>query len=335
MFADVVSSTISDFENGGIRGTGELFPTVKIIYKAKEQIDSQYPIIVIADKIRICQVLSNLLSNANKSSIGKEAEGIKFIHVDVKKIEKNVDNLQYQKRNQPHEKQKLVIISIRDQGSGINTELRNKLFEKFATGSFGGTGLGLFISKNIVESHGGKLWFEDNKDGKGVTFYFTLPIFDGKPLESFDELHIKKAQKNITLNKNFLSRFINPDFSKYGEINKILLVDDDLDINRTLKKVLEEKGYIVNAFSNPLNALKEYKKNIYNIIILDIKMPHMSGFELYSEIRKMDNDVKVCFLTAGEINLDDNREIITNNLFLRKPIENDALLEAIDNIKNQ
>ncbi|HYO06345.1 MAG TPA: response regulator [Phototrophicaceae bacterium] len=111
------------------------------------------------------------------------------------------------------------------------------------------------------------------------------------------------------------------------------MVDDDIDINIALKKVLEDNGYIVDAFGNPLNALKGFKKNTYNLIILDIKMTHMSGFELYGEIRKIDNKVKVCFLTAGEINPDSNHEIIFNNLFLRKPIENKALLEAIENIK--
>ena len=136
------------------------------------------------------------------------------------------------------------------------------------------------------------------------------------------------------LKKNILSKFVHPKYSRYSDTKKILLVDDDLDINITLKKVLEEKGYIVNAFINQLNELKEYKKNVYNLIILDIKMPHMSGFELYDEIRKIDNKVKVCFLTAGEINPDNNREIIVNNLFLRKPIENEALLEAIKSIKD-
>nr|MDP9016677.1 ATP-binding protein [Thermoproteota archaeon] len=278
-----------------------------------------------ADKTRISQVLSNLLSNANKSSIGEAEEGIKFIHIDLKIIEDDEDRLQHQKTHHQNEKQRFVIISVRDQGSGINAELRKKLFEKFATGSYGGTGLGLFISKNIIESHGGKLWFEDNENGKGVTFYFTLPIFNEQSLKSFDYFHIPKEQKNIM-------KFIHPAYSKYGAIKKILLVDDDLDINITLKKVLEENGCIVNAFSNPLDALKEYKKNIYNLILLDIKMPHMSGFELYDEIRKMDDKVKVCFLTAGEISPDNNREIIPNNLFLRKPIENEALLEAIENI---
>ncbi|MEJ7640801.1 MAG: response regulator [Candidatus Nitrosocosmicus sp.] len=312
-----------------------MLPSVKIIYKSRDKTNDYDPIIVESDKTRISQVLSNLLSNANKSSIGEAEEGIKFIRIDLKRFEEyDNDGLQYQKPNHQHKKQRFVIISVRDQGSGINTELRKKLFEKFATGSFGGTGLGLFISKNIIESHGGNLWFEDNKDGKGVTFYFTLPIFNEQPLESFDNFNISKGQKNITLRKNILSKFVHPALSKCSNIKRILLVDDDLDINITLKKVLEEKGYIVNAFSNPLNALKEYKKNIYNLVILDIKMPHMSGFELYGEIRKMDDKVKVCFLTAGEISPDNNRDIINNNLFLRKPIENDALLKAIENIKD-
>ncbi|MDP8906749.1 MAG: ATP-binding protein [Thermoproteota archaeon] len=330
---DLVSSTISDFENGGIRGVGELLPSVKIIYKAKGQPINYDPVIVEADKTRISQVLSNLLSNANKSSIGGAEESIKFIRIDLKRLGEDGDGLRYQKTNHRHEKQRFVIVSVRDQGSGISTELRKKLFEKFATGSYGGTGLGLFISKNIIESHGGKLWFEDNEDGKGVTFYFTLPIVNEQPLKSIDYFHIPKGQKNITIKKNILSKIDHHDHSKYNDIKKILLVDDDLDINITLKKVLEDNGYIVNAFSNPLDALKEYKRNTYNLLILDIKMPHMSGFELYGEIRKMDNKVKVCFLTAGEISPDNNREIIVNNLFLRKPIENEALLEAIENIR--
>jgi CheY-like chemotaxis protein len=332
---DVVSSTISDFENGGIRGVGELLPSVKIIYRSKEQIPNYDPFIVESDKTRISQVLSNLLSNANKSSIGEAEGGIKFIRIDLKRIEEyNKDSLQDKKPNHNHKKQRFVVVSVRDQGSGINKELRRKLFEKFATGSYGGTGLGLFISKNIIESHGGKLWFEDNQDGKGVTFYFTLPLFNEQPLESFNDFQISSGQKNIKLKKNILSRFVHPAPSKSSNAKKILLVDDDFDVNITLKKVLEEKGYVVDAFSNPQNALKEYKKNTYDLVILDIKMPNMSGFELYEEIRKMDDKVKVCFLTAGEINPDNDRDIIINNLFLRKPIENDALLEAIENIKD-
>ena len=69
-------------------------------------------------------------------------------------------------------------MSIKDTGSGIQPELMPKLFSKFATNSHLGTGLGLFISKSIIEAHGGKIWAENNVNGKGATFYFTLPTLN-------------------------------------------------------------------------------------------------------------------------------------------------------------
>jgi signal transduction histidine kinase len=330
---EVIASTISDYENGTIKGIGELLPTVKIIYRSKDKTYNNDPIIVKADKTRINQVLSNLLSNANKSSIGMEKEGIKYIYVGLRRTTENNGNPHRIGHDQQQEKQTFAIINVRDQGSGISMDLRKKLFEKFATGSYGGTGLGLFISKNIIEAHGGKLWFEDNNDGKGVTFYFTLPLRNEKPLRASNEIPVVNQQNKTPSKRNFASRHVYPACSKYSIIKRILLVDDDLDINITIKKILEDNGYFVNVFSNPISALKEYQKNLYNLIILDVKMPHLNGFELYREIKKIDKSVKFCFLTAGEINLDGNGDIINNNLFLRKPIENDTLLDAIENIK--
>ncbi len=111
-------------------------------------------IFVDADKDRITQVVSNLLSNALKFT--KEGK----IYVNVK--EKNVN--------------KQVIVSIKDIGYGIDREMIPRLFTKFASKSFEGTGLGLYISRSIVEAHGGTIWAEDNDDGtKGATFSFSLP----------------------------------------------------------------------------------------------------------------------------------------------------------------
>jgi two-component system, OmpR family, sensor histidine kinase VicK len=70
-------------------------------------------------------------------------------------------------------------VSIADTGSGINEDIFAKLFSKFATKSFSGTGLGLYISKSIVEAHGGRIWAENNKDKVGATFMFTLPVVSG------------------------------------------------------------------------------------------------------------------------------------------------------------
>ena len=71
---------------------------------------------------------------------------------------------------------KEATVSVKDSGIGIDLEIVPRLFEKFASKSFQGTGLGLFISRSIIEAHGGRMWAENNSDGKGATFYFTLPI---------------------------------------------------------------------------------------------------------------------------------------------------------------
>ena len=74
------------------------------------------------------------------------------------------------------DRKKEVLVSVTDTGSGINSEIFGRLFSKFASKSYQGTGLGLFICKSIVEAHGGKIWAENNSDGKGATFSFSLPI---------------------------------------------------------------------------------------------------------------------------------------------------------------
>ena len=125
-------------------------------------------IIVEADRERITQVISNLLSNAIKFTRNiKGVEENMAIVVDVKKMkDQNEDDV--------------IVVSVKDSGLGIDPEVLPKLFERFVSKSFSGTGLGLFISKSIVEAHGGKIWAENNKDGKGATFSFSLPVVNNK-----------------------------------------------------------------------------------------------------------------------------------------------------------
>lgn len=325
--SDLILNYIGDFENSLKKKSEDLPNPIKIIYnKLPEQNNNFYSTIVEADKIRIGQVLSNLLSNAIKSVIDTEEKKTKIIYINLKIVEKRKQKLLhiYSHKQKPVEcchEEAIAMIGIQDEGSGIKSELRPRLYEKFATGSTDGTGLGLFISKSIIESHGGQLWFEDNKDGKGVTFYFTLPIFNSNRKE--DETIITK---NISSINSFNA------YSKDDEKMRILLVDDDEDINITLKKVLEEKGYKIKTYGNPIKALENFKKNLYNLIIIDIKMPQMNGFEFYNNIRKIDDKVKICFLTAGEMYSDKYYEIFSSNLYLQKPIENEVLLKIIENI---
>ena len=82
---------------------------------------------------------------------------------------------------------------------------------------------------------------------------------------------------------------------------RILVVDDEPDVNITLRKVLEKNGFIVDSYENPFLALDNFKPHYYYLVILDIKMPKMSGFSFYREIKKLDQKMKVCFLTAGSV----------------------------------
>jgi two-component system, OmpR family, sensor histidine kinase VicK len=121
---------------------------VKIVFTPKDDF------LVVADKGRLVQVISNLMNNAIKFTV----KGT--ITVRTKKKEENDE----------------IIVSIKDTGSGIDPEMMARLFSKFATKSQTGTGLGLFVSQNIVEAHGGRIWAENNSDGRGSTFSFSLPL---------------------------------------------------------------------------------------------------------------------------------------------------------------
>src|SRR5919198_5917138 len=125
--------------------------------------------------------------------------------------------------------------------------------------------------------------------------------------------------------------------------NRILLVDDEPDISLVYRLVLEQNGFKVDSFTDPLLALSNFKPNLYDLAILDIKMPGMNGFQLYREIKKIDSKVKVCFLTASEMYYEEYRknevveeEDVTaldkDHLFLLKPLSNQDLLQKINKI---
>ncbi|HEY9386521.1 MAG TPA: HAMP domain-containing sensor histidine kinase [Nitrososphaeraceae archaeon] len=142
---DIISSITEDYRNQ----IGKANVSLEVLYDNHNNNDL---LEVEADKGRITQVISNLLSNA-----------IKFTNEGVISI------ISEKKDSQ-------VIVSIKDTGKGIDEEIFPKLFTKFTSKSFAGTGLGLFISKSIVEAHGGKIWAENSPDGKGATFAFSLPL---------------------------------------------------------------------------------------------------------------------------------------------------------------
>jgi DNA-binding response OmpR family regulator len=114
---------------------------------------------------------------------------------------------------------------------------------------------------------------------------------------------------------------------------RILVVDDESDLTLFYRMSLEYHGFEVETFNDPRKALSNFKTGYYDLIILDIKMPNMDGFELYTEIRKRDKKVKVCFLTASELYYKEFRmkeySAIDKSLFIRKPIGNEEMLKEI------
>jgi DNA-binding response OmpR family regulator len=115
--------------------------------------------------------------------------------------------------------------------------------------------------------------------------------------------------------------------------NRILVVDDEPDLTQVSTLALEYHGFKVDSFNDPQEALSKYRPGLYDLVILDIKMPKMDGFELYQEIKKKDNNANVCFLTASEQYYEEFRKkdylALDRNLFIRKPIENEELVRQI------
>jgi two-component system, OmpR family, sensor histidine kinase VicK len=151
LIANVIQDNVNHIEKENL--------DIKILYNFKKDVTESLPID--ADRDRITQVISNLLDNAIKFT-SKEKEGVISVSAE--------------RRKNGSKQEEEVIVSIKDTGEGINPEIQPRLFTKFATRSFSGTGLGLYISKSTVEAHGGRMWAENNPEGKGATFTFTLPV---------------------------------------------------------------------------------------------------------------------------------------------------------------
>ncbi|MGB8188360.1 MAG: sensor histidine kinase [Nitrososphaeraceae archaeon] len=146
---DLILSIVEDHQKQMQKSDGN----VKLLYEPEIKTEEEKPILVQADRERITQVVWNLLNNAQK-----------FTKHGTISISTRVTDRE-------------VIVSVKDTGEGIDPKIRPKLFSRFATNSSQGTGLGLYISKSVVEAHGGRMWADDNIDRRhGATFYFSLPV---------------------------------------------------------------------------------------------------------------------------------------------------------------
>ncbi|HXT83327.1 MAG TPA: hybrid sensor histidine kinase/response regulator, partial [Verrucomicrobiae bacterium] len=222
------------------------------------------------DKEKLNQVVFNLLDNACRFSMENNA----------KTGEVNVTCETFKD---------YALVKIIDNGPGIDPEVLPKIFTKFASKSKNGTGLGLFICKNLIESFGGKIWVQssytmqkqDNiskdiypfnhlNEDKGTTIVFSIPL----------NLKINNNHKTNIIDNNQKSKNHN------NKPRKILILDDESDLTITYRIGLESIGFKVDAYNDPIEALSKFIPNYYDLLLLDIRMPKMNGLEFYTCIKK-------------------------------------------------
>ena len=225
-----------------------------------------------------------------------------------------------------------VIVSISDTGIGIAPEDYAAVFEQFKqvggdtlTDKPKGTGLGLPICKEIVEHHGGRIWLESSV-GKGSTFSFALPITgskEKKPLHLdalVSQLKERVAQSPLLLNGNNAT---------------ILVVDDDNSIRSLLQQELSDIGYLIEEASNGREALESVRRNKPDLIILDVMMPEMNGFDVAAILKNdpLTMDIPIIVLSIVQDKARGFR--IGVDRYLTKPIDTTLLFSEVGSLLEQ
>jgi CheY-like chemotaxis protein len=202
--------------------------------------------------------------------------------------------------------------SVRDTGIGIPADRMDRLFHSFSqvdsstTRKYGGTGLGLVISKRLSELMGGEMWV-DSEEGAGSTFHFTV--------RTQSTLLPRSDKPELVLGAQLLGR-------------RMLIVDDNETNRRILSLQAHSWKMIATVFSNPLEALQSLKRGeAYDIAILDMHMPEMDGVALSNEIRKTGNPLPLIMLTS--LGWRDPGDTVNFSAFLTKPVKQSSLYNAI------
>ena len=250
------------------------------------------------DPTRLQQVVWNLLSNAIKFTPSGGAVKVKL----SSKQDKLVSYAQ---------------IRVTDSGKGITPEFLPYVFDYFRQAestksrSEGGLGLGLAIAQRTVELHGGNITASSDGLGKGATFTISLPIFNEST---------KVADEQISQGNTLVGR-------------KILVVDDDNDSRNLICFILETEGAEINAVSSAIEALSVIEQFQPDLVISDIGMPQMNGYELIKQIRQLSNtvrDVKAIALSSYTSQKDRQESVSAGfNDYLNKPLDINSLMNAI------
>ncbi|MGB3403575.1 MAG: response regulator [Microcoleaceae cyanobacterium] len=296
------SISIQEVIDRALAATASLFETNQL--ELKREIESDLPEII-GDRNRLIQVVINLISNA-----------VKFTEIGSITCRAEVDDHQ-------------IRVSIIDTGSGIAPQDQHYVFEKFKqvgetlTDKPKGTGLGLPICQQIIEYHGGLISLESTL-GQGSNFSFTVPIPTKN--HSLKENNILHADHLIDQIKDYS---VPIPVSSSNEQFTILIVDDDPHIREFLKQFLEAENYQVKQAKNGIDAINQVKVVKPNLIILDVMMPQINGFEVAAVMKNNPEtrDIPIIMLSIVE---DRNQGYkLGIDRYLTKPIDTKGLIQTI------
>ena len=262
------------------------------------------PMVILGDPTRLRQILVNMLSNATKFT----EKGEVIISVSNRKLEDGKYEIHF---------------AVKDTGIGIPEEKMSRLFQSFSqvdastTRKYGGTGLGLTISKRLVEMMGGRIWVESQM-GKGSTFHFTI---HAEPASSVPACTIEPAcQLNLDHHREK-----DPDL-------RILLAEDNVINQKVTLRMLNKLGYQGDVAANGLEVLQALERQTYDVVLMDVQMPEMDGLEATKVIRqRWPEGPKIIAMTASALKGD--REICLSagmDSYISKPTKIEGLRAALE-----
>src|SRR5678815_4089373 len=299
------SVSMSEVAERAIAATTSLFDQKAL--KLVKDIDTDLPAIT-GDRDKLIQVIINLISNS-----------VKF--TDKGSVTCTVS----QQKNE-------IVVSISDTGIGIAPGDFGAVFEQFKqvggdtlTDKPKGTGLGLPICKEIVEHHDGRIWLE-SEVGKGSTFSFALPIpkTDGTRPVQFNDL-VKQLKDQMTQSK----------INTSGKAASILIVDDDDSIRSLLQQELSEAGYLIDEATNGKEALDRIRKNRPDLIILDVMMPEMNGFDVAAVLKNDPQTMDIPIIVLSIVQDKARGYRIGVDRYLTKPIDTAQLFKEVGALLEQ
>ncbi|MCI0693875.1 GAF domain-containing protein [candidate division KSB1 bacterium] len=282
--------------------TSSLFDSSDL--KLKKDVDAGLPEII-GDQDKLIQVVINLISNA------------------VKFTDKGSVTCRAKESNGE------IVVSIVDTGMGIAPEDQPKLFEKFKqvgdmlTNKPKGTGLGLTICKEIVEHHGGRIWVESEM-GVGSTFSFALPI-KSKTAREGELPHVDFAALMAQLKQRVQTTAMKPMNGKPS----ILVVDDDASIRELLNQEFHEAGYQVRVAGNGREALEQIRREHPDLVILDVMMPEMNGFDVAAVLKNDPATMDIPILILSIVQDRERGIRLGVDRYLTKPIDTEALFREV------